>query len=96
MSPISWEPLEELPQRLIGAEGPAIKSALLEHLRILEARLNAQLAQGGTPEAYADMQAALLAVRSGADTLLRIDLPEFASGSSPLVDPRPFLPGDAP
>jgi cytosine/adenosine deaminase-related metal-dependent hydrolase len=67
----------------------------LDHLQTLEAALTAEAALGGSPQAYAELQAALLAIRAGADTLRRLDIPEVERGDSPLVDPRALLSGEA-
>ena len=92
----SWDGVEDLAEVLRGRQGARVRAEILQHLQTLESALAAQAVLGAAPEAYADLQAALLAVRAGADTLRQLDVPEVQQGSSPLIDRRPFLSGGNP
>lgn len=96
MNSRSWADIEDLAEALRGGQGPRLRADILDHLRTLESALAAQAAQGAAPEVYADLQAALLAVRAGADTLRLLDMPDVPHGVSPWIDRRPFLPGENP
>lgn len=92
----SWDNIEDLAEVLRGSQGPRLRADILAYLQTLESTLAAQAVLGAAPEIYADLQAALLAVRAGADTLRQLDVPEVQHGSSPWVDRRPFLSGENP
>lgn len=85
----------DLLETLSGPQGAAHREQVLAQLADIESRLMLAGERGAPAQQYADLEAALLAVRSGMDTLRRLELAGQVGGASPLVQSPRVISGES-
>ena len=81
-------------EALNGPQARIHRERLQARLSEMETRLKTRMEQGTGASEFADLEAALLAVRAGLDTLSRLRIADQGQAQGPLVDSRRVIAGE--